>query len=281
MEPLTLRVGIAKASDRPLVARLCRRAVGRSDYVFRILPTIVRGGGLFLAWDGRTLVGMTNFDACIDGSGWLSVARTDPEWRGRGVATLLQHTIAVYAKRRGIRTLRLLVASDNRPSLRACARGGFSQVCEATHIYSNLRNSNRRRKVTPSSPSDRQLSKLLKSRRIARTRGYVGYRRHFIKPTKNLLIRLRDEGNIYTTGQETLLVSRPDTLFGTPRSSLSILDGAAAKSLIAAKEVAHGLGARTLSAYIPYDAYEISVAKRLHFRRSPWAKHCLIFEKRI
>ena len=281
MEPLKLRVGIAKAQDRPLITRLCRRAVGGSDYVFRVLPTIVRGGGLFLAWNGSILVGMTNFDECIDGSGWLSVARTDPEWRGRGVATFLQQTIAAYAKRRRIRTLRLLVASDNRPSLRACARGGFSQVCEATQVSSSIRGSARHGTVAPSSPSERQLSKLLKSRHVAKTRGYVGYRRHFIKLTEDLLIRLRDQGNIYTAGQETLLVSRPDTLFRTPRSSLTILDGGIGKSLIAAREVARGLRARVLSAYIPYDAYEISVARKLRFKRTPWAKHCLVFEKRI
>ena len=281
MEPLKLRVGIAKASDRPLVARLCRRAVGRSDYVFRILPTILRRGGLFLAWNGDILVGMTNFDESIDGSGWLGMARTDPEWQGRGVATFLQRKIAAHAKRRGIKTLRLLVTSQNRPSLRTCQRGGFTQICEATQISSNLRGFDRHRRPMPYSLFEGQLSNLLKSRYVAKTRGYIGYGWHFIKLTEDLLIRLRDEGNIYTNGQEILLVSRPDTLFQTPRSSLTILDGGVARSLTAGKEIARGLGARVLSAYIPYDPYEISVARRLRFRRTPWAKHCLVFEKSV
>jgi GNAT superfamily N-acetyltransferase len=102
---------IAKRPDRPLVARLCRRAVGRSDYILRILPVVIPRGGLFLAWDDGTLVGMTNFEWCIDGNGWLSMARTDPDWRRRGVATFLQREIAAYAKERGASMLRLWVSS--------------------------------------------------------------------------------------------------------------------------------------------------------------------------
>jgi len=278
---LRLRVSIAKSSDRSLIARLCRRAVSRSDYVLRILPTLIRRHGLFLAWDGDALVGITNFDKCIDGSGWLSVARTDPAWRGRGVATSLQHRIAAYAKHEGIGTLRLWVSSENKSSLRACERGGFRQVCEAAHLSRSLRSVNPRRKINPNSPSDAQVLTFLQSSYVAKTNGYIGYRRHFIKLTKRILTRLRDAGELYLTESEIVLVSRPETFFRVSQSSLTILEGSFASSLIAAKEIARGMGAQILSSYIPYSPYEISVAKRLGFRRSPWGKHCLIFEKKI
>ena len=80
---------IAASSDLLSVARLCRRAVGSSDYVLRILPRAAARGQLFLAWYGEELVGMTLLDKCIDGSGWLSMARTDPAWRRQGVALFL------------------------------------------------------------------------------------------------------------------------------------------------------------------------------------------------
>jgi len=278
---LELRISIAKDSDRPLIGRLCRRAVSRSDYVLRILPSIVARGGLFLAWDGDALVGITNFDKCIDGSGWLSVARTDPKWRGRGVATFLQRKIAAYAKQRGVGTLRLWVSSGNKSSLRACERGGFKQVCEAAHISRGLTRSKRPRKFNPSYPTEAKILPLLKSSYVAKTRGYVGYRRHFVKLTKDLLTQLREEDELYITEGEALVVTRPETFFRTAQSSLTTLEGTFARSVELAEEIARGMGARFLSSYIPYSPYEISIARKLGFRRSPWGKHCLVFEKRI
>ena len=278
---LELRVSIAKDSDRPLITRLCRRAVSRSDYVLRILPSIVARGGLFLAWDGDALVGITNFDKCIDGSGWLSVARTDPKWRGRGVATFLQRKIAAYAKQRGVGTLRLWVSSGNKSSLRACERGGFKQVCEAAHISRGLTRSKRPRKFNPSYPTEAKILPLLKSSYVAKTRGYVGYRRHFVKLTKDLLTQLREEDELYITEGEALVVTRPETFFRTAQSSLTTLEGTFARSVELAEEIARDMGARFLSSYIPYSPHEISIARKLGFRRSPWGKHCLVFEKRI
>jgi hypothetical protein len=224
---------------------------------------------------------MTNFDKCIDGSGWLSMAKTDPDWRRRGVAILLQHKIAAYAKQRGVRTLRLLVSYRNNPSIKACEKGGFKTVCEAAHISCRLRTRKPRRKVSPSSVSESQIQTLLKSPYLAKTRGYIAYRRHFVKLTKALLTKLSDEGNLYQTGESTLLISRPETTFREPQSSLTILRGPMAKSLNAAKEIAQGMGAHILSSYIPYSRYEVSVSKRLRFRRSLWGKHFLAFEKKI
>lgn len=246
-----------------------------------ILPAIIRRGTLFLAWDGDALVGMTNFDWCVDGSGWLSVARTDPHWRGRGVATFLQRKIAAYAKRRGVRRLRLWISAENKPSLRVCERGGFEQVCEAAHISTSLSHLKSKRKVSPSYPSEAQLLPLLRSKYVAKTRGYIGYKRHFVRLTATLLTHLRNGGELYLTGDEVLLISRPEKTFRAPQSSLTILEGPFAKSLNSAKEIARSMGARILSSYIPYKPYEMSVARRLGFRRSPWGKHCLVFEKKI
>ena len=276
-----LKVSIAKQSDRPLITRLSRRAIGPSDYVLRILPSVVARGGLFLAWEGSELVGMTNFDKCIDGSGWLSMARTDPNWRRRGVATLLQRKIAAYARRRGVRTLRLLVSSENMPSLKACEKGGFKRVCEVAHTSCKLRTRRPRGKVGASSISQTQLQSLLKSRYLAKTGGYIGYRRHFVKLTKRLLTRLCNEGELYLVGASAFLVSRPERSFRGLQSSSAILQGPMGKSLILAKEVALRLGARILRCHTPYSAYEISVARGLGFTSSPWGKHCVLFEKKI
>jgi GNAT superfamily N-acetyltransferase len=280
-EPIRLKVTVAKPSDRPLIARLSRRAAGRSDYILRILPTVIARRRLFLAWSGTSLLGMTNFEKCIDGSGWLSMARTDPDWRRRGVATFLQQRIAAYAKRRGVGPLRLWALSDNKPSLAVCERGGFKRVCETIHISSNLRTAKTRTKAHAASPSQAQLRSLLKSTYVSKTRGYIGYRRHFMKLTEPLLAQLRDENELYIIGDSALLVSRPDRTFGVPQSTFAILQGPTSNSLTEGRVIARALGARILRGHIPYSRYEMSVARGLGFRRTRWGKHCVVLEKKI
>ena len=70
----SLEVSVAHPSDYKAISRLCRRAVGPGDYVLWVLREVINDRGLFLAWVGDQLVGMTNFDKCVDGSGWLSMA---------------------------------------------------------------------------------------------------------------------------------------------------------------------------------------------------------------
>jgi len=278
-QPTRLTITLAKRADRLAITRLCRRAVSGSDYVVRILPAVIDRGGLFLAWAGNELAGMTNFEQLVDGSAWLSMARTDPAWRRRGVAISLQHYIAAYARRRSIRALRLWIVSWNKPSIGACKKGGFKQICEAAHVFRSLRSANRG-KVKPSSASS-DLQLLLKSSYAAKTQGYIGYQRHFVRLSKPLLTRLQEHGDLYLIEDSALLVTAPDRLFRIPQSNLTILEGPMAKSLTRAKEIAQGMRARRLSTYIPYNPYEISVAKKLGFRRTPWGKHCLVFEKEI
>ncbi|HUK27868.1 MAG TPA: GNAT family N-acetyltransferase [Candidatus Acidoferrales bacterium] len=254
--------------------------MGSSDYVLIALRKVIDRNGLFLAWSGHELVGMTNFEPCIDGAGWLSMARTDPAWRRKGVALFLQREIAKHAKREGINLLRLWITSDNKASILACEKGGFRRVCEAAHIHTNLRDK-RKSTATPSSASHPLIQSCLKSNYLTRMNGYIGRQWHFLKPTTKLLEHLENNGELYSVGDCALLVTKPEKRFRQPQSSLTILKGPPTRSLRLGKEIARGLNARVLSAYIPYDRYQLAAAKRVGFRRRPWGKHCIIFEKRL
>jgi hypothetical protein len=111
--------------------------------------------------------------------------------------------------------------------------------------------------------------------------GYIGRKWHFLKPTTTLLTRLEEEGELYVVEDSVLLVTKPEERFRHPQSSLTILSGPPSKPLRAGKEIARRLNARILSSYIPYDRYQLSVAKKLGFRRQPWGKHCYVFEKQV
>ena len=245
------------------------------------LPKVIDRKGLFLAWAGSDLVGITNFEPCIDGAGWLSMARTDPAYRRQGVAIFLQQQISVHAKRKGITSLRLWIMSTNKPSIRACEKGGFSRVCEAAHISAITKAKRKTPRRLPSSAPRTLIESCLKSNYLTKMNGYMGRKWHILKSNTSLLRRLVEEGEVYVVEDSVLLVTKPEKRFRHAQSSLTILDGPPAKSLRVAKEIAGHLGARILSSYIPHDRYQLSVAKRLGYRRSPWGKHCYVYEKRV
>lgn len=279
---ILLTARIAKPSDYKLVARLCRRAVGPRDYVLQILREIIADGGLFLAFSNGELVGMANFEECIDGSGWLSMGRTDPDWRRRGVALYLQQHVATYARRKGIRRLRLWVLSNNRPSLHASMKAGFRPVCEAMHVSSRVRVKHRRQHIRPLHSTSRKfLRSLLRSPYLSKMNGYFAYKWHFVKASEELLERLLEKGELYADKKSGFVLTKPEMSFGDRYSAFTLLHGSAASNLQKVKAVAKGYGHLFLGCYLPYDLHLLSVARKTGFRRDRWAKHCIVFEKRI
>ncbi len=102
-----------------------------------------------------------------------------------------------------------------------------------------------------------------------------------MRSSERLLRQLERQGELYVAGDSAFLVTRPEIRFKEPQSSLTILTGPVPKSMNSAKNIAGALGAKILSSYIPYEPYQLSIAGKCGFRRSPWGKHCLVFEKKI
>lgn len=279
---MSLIARLAQPSDHDLVARLCRRAVGPGDYVLRILRETIAEKGLFLAWSEGKLVGITNFEKCIDGSGWLSMGRTDPEWRRRGIALFLQQRIRVHARRRGIGYLRLWILSNNRPSLLTAMKGGFRPVCEAAHVSSSTQvRQNAEQPHLHSLTSSESLTSLLSSAYLSKMNGYFGYKWHFVKASEKLLKRLGEKGELYSDGERSFILTKPEMAFDRYYSSFTLLDGSARSNLLQVKNVAKYYSGLRLGSYLPYERYVLSLALRAGFKRDSWGKHCIVFEKKI
>jgi len=208
------------------------------------------------------------------------MARTDPAWRRRGVATFLQRQIIDYARGERIDALRLWTLSNNKASIIACEKGGFKQVCEAAHVSCRLRVKKKEKRVLPTSTSNTQLQSFLRSGYLGKMNGYVARQWYFMRTSERLLRRLQRQGELYVVEDSAFLVTRPEIRFKEPQSSLTILTGPVPKSMNNAKKIAGALGAKILSSYIPYERYQLSIAKKCGFRRILWGKHCLVFEKK-
>jgi GNAT superfamily N-acetyltransferase len=277
-----LTARIAKPSDQEQVTRLCKRAVGSRDYVLRILKEVLTDKGLFLAWSNDELVGMLNFDECVDGSGWLSMGRTDPDWRRRGVALFLQQRLAIYARNRGIEYLRLWALSDNRASILAATKAGFRPVCEATHVTSSTRGGHKLGEThEPRSTYSGSLKDLLKSPYLSKMNGYFAYKWHFVKANEELLATLLEKGELDAKDTSAFILTKPEMSFGDRHSAFALLHGTLASALREVKLVANDYGRLFLGSYLPYDTYLLAVAQKNGFRRDSWGKHCIVFEKKI
>jgi GNAT superfamily N-acetyltransferase len=276
-----LVIRIAQPSDYEAVARLCRRAVGPSDYVLRILRGAIDDGGLFLAWNQRELAGITHFDECIDSSGWLSMARTDPKWQRHGVALALQRHIASYAQGRKIKFLRLWALSRNKGSIITCKKAGLRPICEAAHVSSKRRVKENLERTLPLSSMSMRMPRLLKSTYVAKMNGYFAYKWYFVKMSTDLLALLVRKGELYWDGEFAFILTKPEIRFGRPTSSFTPLIGTFAQSLRKVRETAEGLGRVSLGSYIPYDKYLLELARESGCRRDSWGTHCIVFEKKI
>jgi Acetyltransferase (GNAT) family len=279
---LQLTARVAKPSDLQLVAKLCRRAAGPRDYALSILREKIASGGLFLAWKDSELVGMTNFEKCVDGSGWLGMARTDPDWRRSGVAIFLQGQIAAHAKKGGVTILRLLASARNTPSIGAIMKGEFRQVCEAAHISYHFKKTGKNTSISSCSRiSEAKLDTFLNSEYLSQMNGYLAYNRRFVKANYRLLKIILRRGEVYTMGGASFILTRPRKIFGERATNLSLLAGKVTDSYKRSKDAGKALGVRVMGGYIPYNRYQLRAARELGFRIERWGQHCLVFERKI
>jgi GNAT superfamily N-acetyltransferase len=276
----SLEVSIAQPSDFKAIRRLCRRTAGPGDYVIRILREVIRDRGLFLAWVGDQLVGMTNFDVCIDSNGWLSMARTDPDWQGRGVARFLQRELAERAKKDNIRLLRLWTLSTNRAAIRACEKGGFHTVCEAAHVSHSFRsrNSSQYPHLGSSASSTRSI---LNSSYLSKTQGYFAYKWHFIKANRALIGKIQQKRELCFHDGLTFILTNPETSFHRLTCSFSLLEGDPARLMHLISSKAKSRGVDWVGGYLPYDHHILDVASKTGFKVDGWGNHCLVFEKAV
>lgn len=125
------------------------------------------------------------------------------------------------------------------------------------------------------------LELLLQSQYVAKMNGYIAYKWHFVKMSKDLLAMLVRNRELYGDRRLAFILTKPEIRFGRPTSSFTPLIGTLAQCLRKVRETAKGLGRVSLGSYIPYDKYLLGLAKENGCRRDSWGTHCIVFEKRI
>lgn len=100
------------------------------DYIPRVWDHWIRdrNGRMFVAEVDGKPVAMNRVRFMEDGSAWLEGVRVHPDYRRRGLATMLGKTSMAFATRRGVRTFRLTSGSTNKPAHLQVAKMGLVEV---------------------------------------------------------------------------------------------------------------------------------------------------------
>ena len=127
---MTVIVREAKPSDKKPLMDFVTKTWGGHDYVPSVWDEWLRdkGGKMFVVEVDGKLVGMNRVRLLKDGTGWLEGVRIHPDFRGKGLASLLGERSMKYASNLGVSTFRLTSSSRNRAARRQVAKMGFSEV---------------------------------------------------------------------------------------------------------------------------------------------------------
>jgi GNAT superfamily N-acetyltransferase len=279
---LKLTVRNARNEDYRSLVRLCQRAVGPHDYVISILKYLIADGGLLLAFHKRELVGIANFEKCIDGSGWLGQARTDPSWRRRGVAIFLQRAVSTEARKKGINTVRMWVLARNLPAIGATEKGGYRPVCEMVHLRKRIRSSVG--SITQHMKSMRRtsaISTLSSSPTLRASNGYLAHSWHMVKPEPLSLMRIARNGEFYRSDDGLFIFTQKDRWSQRFYPCLSLLAGQVRDALKAVAGIPSPLKSRIVGTYAPNNRFTIRDFISNGFKVDDWGDRCIIYEKRL
>src|SRR3989442_9938933 len=127
---MTVIVREAKPSDKKPLMHFVTKTWGGHDYIPSVWDEWLRdkGGKMFVVEVDEKLVGMNRVRLLKDGTGWLEGVRIHPDFRGKGLASLLGEKSMKYASNLGVSTFRLASSSRNKAAHRQVAKMGFSEV---------------------------------------------------------------------------------------------------------------------------------------------------------
>jgi GNAT superfamily N-acetyltransferase len=124
------KVRPARPSDKQPLMSFIKDVWGGTDYIPHVWNRWLKdpGGKMFVVESGGVPVGMNRIRFLEDGSAWFEGVRVHPDFRGRGLASLLGENSMKFAKKLGITTYRLTSGSHNHAAHRQIARINFKEI---------------------------------------------------------------------------------------------------------------------------------------------------------
>ena len=128
--PMEAKVRPANAADKIPLMSFIKDVWGGHDYIPAVWDSWLqhRQGKMFVVEVDGTPVGMNRVRFLEDGSAWFEGARVHPDFRGRGLASMLGENSMGFASARGVRVFRLTSGSRNGAAHRQISRIMFREI---------------------------------------------------------------------------------------------------------------------------------------------------------
>jgi len=122
----------ARASDREAVFKFCEKTWSWGDYIPEVWDRWLKEekGRVFVATINGVPVGISHLSVDSSDEVWLSGARTDPNYRRKGVMTAITKKCLEYAKTKNAKVARLVTDSDNAAARAVLKKLKFRPVAE-------------------------------------------------------------------------------------------------------------------------------------------------------
>jgi GNAT superfamily N-acetyltransferase len=271
---MNVRVRPARPADKEQLMSFIKDVWRGHDYIPRIWDEWLEdetGKMLVVEADGVPL-GMSRVRFLEDGSAWFEGARIHPEFRGRGLASMLGENSMRIAIDRGVKVFRLTSWSRNKAARRAIARMSFK---ESSRISAYEPEKGARfapqKGVRLAGMNDlSRVTRLIRESREFRLGSGVfwdAFAAAFLSPS--VIKKLVGEGSVWTTG-ESVVIARLGGEGGETWRQVCFLTG---KGDAPAKLVKHVFGlknrVKTIRriVYLPQGSHLIRTLRKAGFSR--------------
>lgn len=199
------KVRPARASDKEPLMKFIRHVWGGHDYLPYVWDQWLRDphGVMSVVEVDGVPVGMNKVTFLEDGSAWFEGVRVHPDFRGKGLASMLGENSMRLARERGVRAFRLTSGSTNRAAHRQIARIRFSETSRIS-VYRppkgwRLRR-NRRAVRAVLGGVARVIDLIQKSKEYRLGKGVFWHEYKAASLTPEVVARLVKEGAVWTFG---------------------------------------------------------------------------------
>jgi len=270
----------ATLEDRRSIMALSNAAVGEDDYVLMMLDDLIKTAATFIALDDGKVIGMMTYHDQLDGTGWISSARTHPDYRRRGVASSIVHALERYGSERGARALRLWTEETNELGKAAFLGIGFMEVGKFTRFTAPEGKTDLGLDVEKISYSERLWESIEASPIMRRSRMYVNHGFGFIRLDQSVLRRLTDQSFVYGWN-DTIAVLTEFMFAGVETLEGQILTGEVAEGLSELRGVAKDFGIKQVHTFPPRYDDLVAAAQQTGYKLMEWGHEAILCEKPI
>lgn len=270
----------ATIEDREAVKELCVSAVGPHDYVIFMIDPLIKLATVLIALDKKKVIGVMTYHRQMDGSAWISSARTHPDHLRKGVAASIIKSCEDLARKDRLGSLRLWTDSDNESGKAAFMRTGFREVGRFTRMSSPPAKTGLSEDFGPLAYSEVLWTKVQSSKVLSKSGFYLNHGFGFLKINQGIFKTLVDKGFVYGWGRNVAVMS--EFMFDgleTMEAQILLDDPLVAVKDLPAIATANNM--EQVHTFLPHDAEMIGAARDAGFGLIDWGMEAILCEKEV